>query len=389
MGQFGSRSALATARAVIICVTLSLCLLSLGWSNARAAEIARYQPIAPPTVSAKAVYVTDASTGTELLALNPDEPLPPASLTKIAAALVVLDSANLDDQVEIVREDLVSPEESQVGLVAGDQLSVHDLLRGALIPSGNDATLALARYVGASHLGGNVKPGDAVAEFVAMMNAKAAELGARATHFVNPTGIDAKDHVMSARDVATFTRAALQDPRFAEIVATSNAVLHSEVRPEGYAVTTTNALLLEGVVNGVKTGTTPEAGGCLVASYAVGPNEVVAVILGSELSVTADGQQDGSARFADMRSLMQAISDDYVWLDPTAPGVLSGLSDELRVWDVTLGANDLLPVPAAQVAQVRYRLVLGPPSKPQLPAGEVQIYVGDVLLSELPALQAS
>jgi D-alanyl-D-alanine carboxypeptidase len=363
--------------------------LSLTLRTAHAAEIARYQPIAPPAVSARAVYVTDVSAGTELLALNPDEPLPPASLTKIAAALVVLESANLDDRVEIEKEDLVGPDESQVGLIAGDRLSVHDLLRGALIPSGNDATLALARYVGGARLGPTAKPDEAVAQFVAMMNAKAAELGATASHFVNPTGIDADGHVMSARDIATLTRVALQDSRFAEIVSTTSAVLHSELRPDGYPVTTTNVLLQEGVVSGVKTGTTTAAGGCLVASYAVGPNQVVAVILGSTLTETTEGQQDGSARFEDMRSLMNAVTEDYVWLDPSSPDVLSGLSDELRVWDVTLSANELIPVPSVRVADLRYRLILDPPTKPELPAGKVQFFVGDILLSERAALQAN
>src|SRR5215203_6059208 len=177
---------------------------------AHASEIARYRPMAPPPISADAVFVTDISTGTELFAQNADEPLPPASLTKIVSALVVLERANLEDTVEILEDDLVSPEESQVGLKAGDRLSVRDLLHGMLIPSGNDATLALARYIGGSSIGDGTSTERAVAEFVTMMNAKAAELGATSSHFSNPTGIDAVRHVMSARDIAILTKAALQ-----------------------------------------------------------------------------------------------------------------------------------------------------------------------------------
>ena len=228
-------------------------------------------------------YVTDISTGTELFALNAEEPLPPASLTKIVSALVVLERANLEDSVEIQQEDLVSAEESQVGLMAGDRLSVRDLLQGMLIPSGNDATLALARHVGASAIGEQAPAEEAVAEFVSMMNAKAAELGATSSHFANPTGIDEAGHVMSARDVAVLTKAALQNSLFSEIVATTSAVLSSELVPDGYRVTTTNQLLAEGLVTGVKTGTTAKAGGCLVTSFAVGPNQIVAVVLGSDV----------------------------------------------------------------------------------------------------------
>ena len=132
-------------------ILIALVTASAFWEPsgaAHAAEIARYRPMSPPPISANAVFVTDISTGTELFAQNADEPLPPASLTKIVSALVVLELANLDDTIEILEEDLVSPEESQVGLKAGDRLSVRDLLHGMLIPSGNDATLALARYVG-------------------------------------------------------------------------------------------------------------------------------------------------------------------------------------------------------------------------------------------------
>jgi serine-type D-Ala-D-Ala carboxypeptidase (penicillin-binding protein 5/6) len=370
-------------------IALATALVFWGSSGAaQAAEIARYQPLAPPPISADAVFVTDISSGTELFAQNADEPLPPASLTKIVSALVVLERADLDDTIEILQEDLVSVEESQVGLVVGDRLSVRDLLHGMLIPSGNDATLALARHVGAA-LGDGAPVEQAVAEFVSMMNAKAAELGATASHFSNPTGLDQEGHVMSARDVSTLTRAALQNPLFAEIVAKTDAVLSSELEPDGYRVTTTNQLLAEGLVTGVKTGTTAEAGGCLVTSFAVGPNEIVAVILGSDVSEATDGSQDTSARFAETRALLDAVQADYVWLDPAAPGVVSGLVEELSVWEVDLAGDDLLPVPASNADDVRYRLVLAPPSAPENPAGQVQFFVGEQLLSERSALQAA
>lgn len=376
-------------RGVFAALLMFTSFMSFSRGDALAVEIARYQPIAPPPISAKAVFVIDATTDTELLALNPDEPLPPASLTKIVAALVILDQANLDDVVEIEKEDLVPAEESQVGLIAGDRLSVRDLLYGVLIPSGNDATLALARAIGKAKLGPEASPAQAVDEFVTLMNEKAKALGATASHFTYPTGIDGEGHVMSARDVATVTAVALKNPLFAEIVATPNAVLGSEVLADGYPITTTNQLLLEGLVNGVKTGTTPKAGGCLVTSYAMGPNEIIAVVLGSQLTESAEGLQDNTARFADTRALMSAVSSDYLWLDPAAPGVVSGLTEELGVWDVDLPENRFLPVPTASASSLRYRLVLAPPAEPQAEAGEVQFFVDNELVTELPALQAN
>src|SRR5215211_8183443 len=113
---------------LIAFITAFICFGQSG--VVQAAEIARYQPMSPPPISADAVFVTDISTGTELFAQNAEEPLPPASLTKIVSALVVLERANLEATVEIQQEDLVSAEESQVGLVAGDHLSVGDPLLG-------------------------------------------------------------------------------------------------------------------------------------------------------------------------------------------------------------------------------------------------------------------
>jgi hypothetical protein len=76
-------------------------------------------------------------------------------------------------------------------------------------------------------------------------------------------------------------------------------------------------------------------------------------------------------------------------LDPDSPGVVSGLVEELSVWEVDLGTDDLVPVPAANAEEVRYRLVLEPPSEPPNPAGYIQFYVGTRLLTELPAMQSS
>jgi D-alanyl-D-alanine carboxypeptidase (penicillin-binding protein 5/6) len=355
---------------------------------AMAQSVARFAPLTPPTVSARSIYVVDFTSGTELLALNPDEPLPPASLTKIVSALVVLDKANLDDIITIEESDLVSPEESQVGLQAGDELSGRDLLRGMLIPSGNDATRAMARTIGRHVVDEGASNEDAIAAFVDMMNVKAREVGALASHFVTPTGMDAPGHVMSARDVATVTAVAMKNPLFAEIVAMPTAVLASKLRPEGYTVSTTNTLLLEGVATGVKTGTTPEAGGCLVTSYNVGPNQVLAVVLGSDVAEDAEGVQDSSARYDDTRLLMATIDEDFVWVDPSnpaAPGPLTGLREELQVWGVNVESSAFVPVPTGRDSDVSYRLVLDEDEANEI-SGEVRFYLDDAVLSELTAV---
>jgi D-alanyl-D-alanine carboxypeptidase (penicillin-binding protein 5/6) len=383
----GAKRAIRRCEFFVCILVFSTLASALMVSTATAAEIARVEPLSPPSITAKAVFVSDATSGTELFARDPDTPLPPASLTKLVAALVVVERAKLDDKIEILQDDVVDAEESQVGLVTGDILSVHDLLIGMLVPSGNDATLALARYVGGQTLPEPYTPAQAVDAFVSMMNGKVKELGANSSHFVNPTGIDADGHVMSARDVATVAEVALQNSVIAEIISTPSAVLPSEKRPEGYGVTTTNLLLQEGVVQGGKTGSTPMAGGCLVTAFTVDKNEVVTVVLGSDVREAADGAQVNTARFDDTRTLIDAVRSDFLWMNPAEPGVIAGLTDELAVWDVALQSGDLLPVPASSAAKIRYRVVLSPPGNSLSEVGEVEFYVGDRYLSGLPTIQ--
>jgi D-alanyl-D-alanine carboxypeptidase (penicillin-binding protein 5/6) len=367
----------------------ALAIAGPGRGLTRAADVKALQVPAPATITAKGVYVVDRRSGIPLFERDADLALPPASLTKIIAALVVLDRADLDQMITILESDLVSPEESQVGLIAGDSLSARDLLFGALIPSGNDATLALARTIGQEDLGGEATPDEAIARFVEMMNEKIQEIGATSSHLVYPTGVDREGHVMSARDVAIASSVALENPLFAEIVATAQALLPSQVRPEGYQIYTTNDLLVEGLANGVKTGSTPAAGGCLATSFDIGPGQLVAVVLGSDFTVDAEGFPDYSQRFADTRSLMSAAENDYVWVDLASPDTLQGLAEELAVWEVALPEQLQVPVPAQDASQLRYRLRLGPPGSADGTAGELQLYVRDALWLSQPAIYAN
>jgi D-alanyl-D-alanine carboxypeptidase (penicillin-binding protein 5/6) len=191
--------------------------------------------LAPPPLTAQAAFVVDASVGTELYALNPDEPRSPASLTKVATALVVVEQADLKAMVTIIEEDRVDLQESHVGpdgLQVGDSLSVRDLLAGLLIPSGNDAARALARHVGGQVLGGEPSPAEARAAFVAEMNRMVGEMGLRQTRFTNPTGIDDPgQHYSSARDLAILAAKAMENGLIREFVATPKAVLRPRCWP--------------------------------------------------------------------------------------------------------------------------------------------------------------
>jgi serine-type D-Ala-D-Ala carboxypeptidase (penicillin-binding protein 5/6) len=337
----------------------------------------------PPDVTARSIYVYDATAGTPLLALDPDEPRAPASLTKIVTALVALEYPDLEERVAILAEDLVGDDESRVGLVAGDSLSVRDLIAGSLIPSGNDAANALARHIGASLP--PVEGGDPVDAFVAEMNATVSDLGLGSTRFANVHGLDADGHYASARDLALLTARAMQNPVFAGFVATATTTLPSALNPEGYTIYTTNDLLVDGTAIGVKTGTTENGGGCLVTATTVGSNIVITVVLGSELFYDEFGYPKSPARYGDTRLLLETIDLDYDWIEPaSAPG----LPQELAAWSALLPPGASVPVPAQRLNEFGYRLVLGPSGEAGEPVGQVLFTVGSEVLSERPVVQA-
>lgn len=267
-----------------------------------AADLAAWSAAsAPPAVSAAAALVYDVDAGRVLLAAHADSPHPPASLTKLMTALLVLEQGDLEALVTVVPEDLAG--DASMGLRAGEALTVRQLLWGLLVASGNDAAMALARHSAGS-----------VPAFVERMNRRAAELGLAQTRFVNPHGLDAEGHVSSAADLLVIARHAWQHALLREIVAQPAATV------AGHELQSTNQLLAgyPGAV-GLKTGTTPAAGECLIAAVARDGHVVFVIVLGS-----AD-------RYADFRTLHTHYLDNYIWLHGR-PAALAALN---RVIDST------------------------------------------------------
>ncbi len=216
----------------------------------------------------------DAHSGAVLYELSPDAPRPPASVTKILTALVILEHGKLEDTV-VVSPAAARTGGHRLGLRADQRVSLGDLLAAVLILSANDAAVAAAEHVGGG-LGG----------FVALMNAKANELGMLNSQFANPHGLDEVSHYTTARDMALLTRVALDHPTFAELVRSRQARLtiwkpgRRTLVPQTRIVLSHNRLLgqLNGA-DGVKTGYTDSAGRCLVASASRGGQRMIAVLL--------------------------------------------------------------------------------------------------------------
>nr|MBA3414679.1 D-alanyl-D-alanine carboxypeptidase [Chloroflexia bacterium] len=380
----GSRSRVSVAMSMLIVLAALLVVPALpGEASQRSAFV----PPPPPPLSAAAVFVYDATAGVPLFAKDADARLAPASLTKIVTALVVLEHAALDETVTIGPEDIVDETQSRANLIAGDTLTVRNLLVGLLVPSGNDAALALARHVGTGLPGGGEV--SAVDRFVAEMNRLVTDRGLQNSSFANPSGLDGDDHYTSARDLAVLTAEAIENPTLAEIMGTSAATLPSALGSAGYPVNTTHDMVLEGTAVAGKTGTTEEAGGCLVTVSLEGGNQVVTVILGAELTTDVQGNRTSDARYPETRELIALLPERYDWIDPSMPNAVPGLPQELSVWDASLSAGGRIPVPRNRVAELGYRLVLGAPAEPGLPVGTVLFTVGSEVLAEQPLVQAA
>jgi serine-type D-Ala-D-Ala carboxypeptidase (penicillin-binding protein 5/6) len=284
------RAAIKERRAAIFAVTL-VALVLLGGSDPASAQEERPDP---PQLRTTSWALVDADTGLYLAGKNPDERLPMASTTKIMLALLAFeDGVNLEEEVAISEESerFVGSVYSNVGLIEGERLSVRELLKAALIPSATEAVYTLAEHLG----------GGSVNVFVEDMNQKADSVGLKNTHFENPAGIDESGHYSSARDLATMAGAAMEYPTFADIVDTERATITTQDREIEF-FNTNNLLYAYEQANGIKTGTSPKAGPCLIASATEGDESYIVVVL------DAAGEE---YRFEAARTALEYGFDNY------------------------------------------------------------------------------
>lgn len=256
----------------------------------------------PPIVTAKAWAIADARTGELLWGDQQATPLQMASTTKIMTAWIVFELAAENPSVleEVVvmspRADTTGGTSAAVG--AGERIAVADLLFGLLLPSGNDAAVALAEHFGerlAAESGSAAEKVDPLEQFTAEMNRRAADLGMNETHYFDPHG-NSKNR-SSARDLLRLASTAMQSATFSRYVNTRRhecQVTTDDGQKRTIAWANTNKLLeIEGF-DGIKTGRTGGAGSCLVSRGRRGDDQLLVVVLGS---TSADG------RFVDSRNL--------------------------------------------------------------------------------------
>lgn len=245
-----------------------------AWAPAPRPRQAVLPPV--PAVSAIAAVLVDEASGVVLFDKNAHLPLPPASLTKIATLILALESGRLDEWVDVDVDSRAMPGSTIMGLLPGDRFTLRDLLYGLMLPSGNDAALAIGRHLAGSD--------DA---FVAEMNDLIKRQGLTESNFLNPHGLGGGLHATSAYDLAMLSRYGMSLPGFREIVTASYW------KAEG-----SRAIFLSNIntflrsypgADGLKTGYTRSAGQTLAASATRDGHRLYAIVLNS-------GTRDEDAR---------------------------------------------------------------------------------------------
>lgn len=246
--------------------------LALAWACGGARAAARNAAPVDAYPDVAAAYWIEID-GRPLWAGRVDARLPMASLAKLMTALLAAESGD-PDAWATVSAAAAAETGTRIGLRRGERMTRRDLLLATLVRSANDACRALADAIGTAS-----DPGDPTAAFVARMNARAAALGLANTHYANPCGHDDPAQYTSARDLAALSHAVLDEPVLADFAQRRGARV-ATAAGRRFAIRTTNALLdgLPGA-RGLKTGTTPAAGRCLVAVVDRGGRRVLAVLL--------------------------------------------------------------------------------------------------------------
>ncbi len=331
----------------------------------------------PLSISAKSAILMEASSGEVLFSQNIHEALPPASVTKIMTMLLIMEAIDAGqisyDTVVVASENAKRMGGSTIFLDTGEEMTVHDLLKGIAVASGNDACVAMAE-----HLAGTEEA------FVNRMNERAAELGMENTHFKNCNGLDEEGHVTSAYDIALMSRALLSHSDIFQFTT----IWVDSLRGGAFGLANTNKLIrFYAGANGLKTGSTDDALYCLSASAVRDGMQLIAVVLGAPST---------KERFDGARALLDAGFATYslVRLEDTAAPlcmlpVEKGTKESIPL---VCGAPLEVLVEKAKASQVETRVApaekLTAPIEVGTEAGKVSLYLEGALLGEAPLVTA-
>ena len=325
----------------------------------------------PPDVQAGAYMLIDAASGQTLASRNPDQRMAPASLTKLMTCYVVFHALQtgalkLNDIVTI-SEHAWRAEGSRTFLKVGSQVPAEILIKGMIVQSGNDATIALAERVAGSE-----------GAFVQLMNSYAQRLGMTHTHFEDSTGLPSPTHYSTARDLATLARALVRDfPQYYPWFSIREFVWNN-IRQQNR-----NGLLGHDSVDGLKTGHTDAAGYCLITSAMRGNMRLIAVVLDSP---SVKGRENASAALLNYGfTFYETINVEHAGATVLRPRVYKAAEQYYAVGP----AHDVtLVVPREEAASIQteatvYRPLIAPLTTSSA-VGQLQIVVGGRPIESVP-----
>lgn len=322
-------------------------------------QLSAAQPVPVPQISAPAAILVDVNSGEILYALNEHERRAPASLTKMMTAIVALQHGQLDQKIRVSNADLMVY--SVAGLKSTENLTLRNLLYIMLIPSDNAAAMTVARGVG----------GD-LQTFMQWMNETAANWGLQDTHFANPHGLDNKNAYMSAYDAAIIAYRFMSNPVLADIVK------YTQANVADHWLENTNELLMtySGTI-GVKTGTTDDAGECLIAMVDRPTGKVMSVVMGS------------TQRFIDTRLLLDYYYANFAELHIDLPATPQNrYMDENGNWhEFGLKQPVTMIIRPSQVGTATYYRRIDNPTanpSPDEPIGMLEVMLEGRPLTEVP-----
>ena len=313
----------------LLCLAVCCCMVSSSFLQAEAATFT-----VDFDLESEGIVLVNLDTGTTVFEKNADERLEPASITKIMTYVVVCDHVEDLENTKTtvssnINQELTGTGSSMSGVIEGEELSILELLNLMMVPSGNDAALVLAEYVG----GGDWH------KFVDMMNEKAKELGCENTSYMDPTGISSSNKI-TARDMVKIAEYAMTFDAFREAVShESGTIPPSNVRDEGYDYYTTNYVMFPDdryespysqYMTGVKTGWIPASGYNFTGCLEKDGYQFISVVMGGE-ELPYDEERIIQGDFVDTISLYKLTDDfeppaDYTWIYIAAAAVIAGIA---------------------------------------------------------------
>jgi len=240
-------------------------------------------------VGAGSAVVYDVNSAQTLFEKQPNDKKAIASINKLMTALVIMDSHSPDEIVTIGDIPALGPADQKIGITEGEKFKLIDLTKALLIHSANDAANALAIYDSGS-----------IEAFANKMNSKAREWGLDNSTFVNPSGLDEPNQLSSASNVLILATILNQNKKFSEIVKTPSAKITSQ-DGKVYTLTTTNKILGQGGVIGIKTGFTLNAGQCLVTLTERNGQKIITIVL------------DSPDRFQESKNMIDWAFNNHIW----------------------------------------------------------------------------